>query len=323
METREPDWNARLMAPFLVFALTLSCGGEDSKPLAPPSPEPPPGSTYSLASFREAGRVTAVGAREAMRTARSGQTEAIVKGLIDGAFRAEGSTELAFPHIVAAGGNAVLLHYAGNDSVLRDGELLLIDIGAASGEICSDCSRTFPVRAAFNPRQRELYQLVLEVHRRVVESARPGLDSLSGLGVQARRLFRDSSLRARDENGELRSMDHFFTHSLGHYVGRRVHGEDTGWIPFDPLQPGQVLTIEPGLYIATEGIGIRIEDTYLVTATGLECLTGGCPKDVAEIEALRSTAPLLDVTSTVNTPLPVRPGALAGYHLVPRDSPDP
>ena len=104
-------------------------------------------------------------------------------------------------------------------------------------------------------------------------------------------MFATSPLRARDENGDLRPMDTFFVHSIGHYVGKRVHGEDTGWSALEPLEAGQVLAIEPGLYIATEGIGIRIEDTYLVTDTGLECLTCGCPKEPEEIEALRQILP--------------------------------
>jgi len=266
--------------------LVLSCGEDGSEPIAPSIP---PGYTYPIASYREAGRITGTGAKAAIGDALPGQIEGVVKDLIDGAFRAEGCTRPAFQSIVAAGANAVVLHYSGSDSALRVGDLVLIDIGATSNDICSDCSRTFPAGSAYDPRQRELYQLVLEVHEQVVRSARPGLDTLTTLTRRARELFRASPLRARDQNGDLQPMDSFFTHSIGHYVGKSVHGEDTGWRASEPLEVGQVLTIEPGLYIAAEGVGIRIEDTYLVTGTGLECLTCGCPKDPAEVEALRAS----------------------------------
>lgn len=282
---RVPCIARSLLVTAIVLVLAASCGDDDTSPSAPTVP---PGSTYSIASYREAARITAVGAVDAVSRARPGQTEGAVKGIIDGAFRAQGCTQTAFDPIVAAGVNAIVLHYSGDESLLVPGELLLIDIGAAWDGIAADCSRTFPVDSAFDARQRELYELVLEVQRHVVSSARPGLDSLTTLNRRARDRFRASPVRARDENNDVQAMDVFFKHGIGHYVGKSIHGEDTGWSPAAPLAAGQVLAIEPGLYIASERIGIRIEDTYLVTETGLECLTSGCPKDVAQVEALRA-----------------------------------
>lgn len=301
----------RLACPMVFLAMAASCGEDPSKPAS----EPPPGFSYPLASYREACRITAVGAREAMRSARPAQTEGDVKRIIDAAFQAEGCLELAFPHIVAAGANALSLHYEGGDSALAEGDLLLIDIGAASGGICSDCTRTFPVSAAFSPRQRELYQLVLDVQQQVVQSARPGVDALLTLDDRATELFRASPLRARDDDGELYPMNHFIQHSLGHYVGKQVHGEDTGWSPVDPLRAGQVLAIEPGIYVPAEGIGIRIEDTYLVTESGLECLTCGSPKEPAAMESLRSSLTMSAAVAVAAGPLPVGAGAFDGPHL--------
>lgn len=274
----------RIAIPVAVVLAVASCGDEGSRPL---TPTVPPGFTYPVSTYREAGRITAAGATAALRGSYAGDTEGAVKAIIADAFRAEGSTALAFDSIVAAGSNAMVLHYAGDDSTLRAGDLVLIDIGAKSDDICSDCSRTFPVDSSFDARQRELYALVLEVHDEVAASIRPGVDSLTTLTHRARQVLQESPLRARDTNGDLRTMDHFLIHSITHYVGRQVHGEDTGWSPISPIEVGQVLTIEPGLYVEAERIGIRIEDTYLVTATGLECLTCGCPKEAGEVEALR------------------------------------
>lgn len=266
-----------------VVLAVASCSNE-SRPL---TPTVPPGFTYPVSAYREAGRITAAGATAALRGSHAGDTEGAVRAIIADAFRAEGSAARAFDSIVAAGSNAMVLHYAGDDSTLRAGDLVLIDIGAKSDDICSDCSRTFPVDSSFDARQRELYALVLEVHDEVAASIRPGVDSLISLTPRARQLFRESPLRARDENGELRTMDHFLIHSITHYVGRQVHGEDTGWSPISPIEVGQIFTIEPGLYIATERIGIRIEDTFLVTNAGIECLTCGCPEEPDLVEALR------------------------------------
>lgn len=274
----------------LVLILAVSCSDDDSGPLAPVVV---PGYTYPVAAYREAGRITGVGATAALRGAHSGDTEGSVKEIIAEAFLSEGSATPAFESIVAAGGNALTLHYAGNDSTLRVGDLALIDIGATSDGICSDCSRTFPADTAFTPRQRELYQLVLDVHEGLAVSVRPGVDSVITLTRRAKSLFAASPLRARDDDGEIRTMDVFLIHGVAHYVGKQVHGEDTGWGQREPLEVGQVITIEPGLYVGSEATGIRIEDTYLVTDSGLECLTCGCPKEPEEVEAMRraSTAP--------------------------------
>jgi Xaa-Pro aminopeptidase len=274
----------KFLLPLLVLVSVVSCGDDKSGPLTPTIP---PGFTYPVSAYREAGRVTAAGARAAVHGAQAGDSEGDLKTIIADTFRSEGSTSLAFDSIVATGANAMVLHYAGDDSTLRAGALTLIDIGAKSDGISSDCSRTFPVDTIFDARQRELYALVLDVQKRVAASAHPGVDSLVTLGHRARQYFRESPLRALDENGEPQTMDTFLIHGVTHYVGTQVHGEDTGWSPIEPIEVGQVFTIEPGLYIGTEGIGIRIEDTYLMTDTGLECLTCGCPKEPDEVEALR------------------------------------
>lgn len=288
----------------LVAALLPSCGDDSS------TGPPPPLSPYQPAIYREAGRITAAGLRAAMTDALPGQTELEVKGVIDTTFAREGCTVPAFEHIVAAGPHAVDLHYFGDDGVLEDGELLLVDIGATSEEICSDATRTFPVGPAFTARQRELYDLVLNVHRQVTAAVRPGTDSLRDLDSLATALFASSPLRARTDSGTERTMDAFFTHFLGHFVGKSVHGEDVPWFAYNPFEVGQVVAIEPGLYIASEGFGIRVEDTFLVTSEGLECLTCGCPKEPAEIEALRAAAGVPGVPARAAPPVVLSSPAL-------------
>lgn len=272
----------RRVAAVLVAGLVFLAGCEGASPTAP-TPTPAT-SQFSEASFREASRITAVAAAEVLATARVGQYEGDIKTVIDLAFVREGAGPPAFPHIVASGPNALELHYAGGDRQLTDGDLLVVDIGATSNQHCSDFSRTLPASGRFTARQRELYQLVLDVQRQVEATATTMVVSLATLDAQARNLFRASPLQARDSAGSMVGMDKFFIHTLGHYVGRQVHGQDTGWMKNEPIRLGQVLTLEPGLYIASEGIGIRIEDTYLFTMRGLECLTCAAPKEVWQLE---------------------------------------
>lgn len=147
-------------------------------------------------------------------------------------------------------------------------------------------SRTYPVSGRFTARQLELYQLVPEGEKKAATSARTGVDSVSDLDHLVRDFFRASPLRAKDSNGVETTMDKFFVHSIGHYVGRQVHGADTGWKLSMPIDINQVFTLEPGLYIASESIGIRIEDTYVVRTHALECLTCAAHKEPAEVQRL-------------------------------------
>ena len=260
------------LAAIVLFGMA-ACGGSPTAPSPTPTPAPVPIPGFSEASFREAARITAAAANEVRAAARAGQFERDIKRLLDTVFAREGSGPPAFDHIVASGPNALDLHYPGDARELGDGELLLIDIGATSNEHCSDVSRTFPVSGRFTLRQLESIRLVADAEREAANGVQIGVESLRAMDTRARAFLRASPLRAKDANGVDQTLDRFFIHSLGHYVGRMVHGEDTGWLSTEPLPPGRVFTIEPGLYIASEGIGIRIEDTYLSTRAGVECLT--------------------------------------------------
>ena len=269
--------NAALL---LALAVSASCGGN------PTSPTPAPGAPYqpySEASFREAARITAAAASEVFRTAHAGLYERDIKATVDSVFAQLGSGPPAFSDIAAAGPHGIDIHYAGDNGLLLDGDLLLIDIGATSDQHCSDVSRTYPISHRFTVRQRELYQLVLDVQA-VAAAAITQYDSIYSMDANARLQFRSSPLRARDSTGAERTMDTFFTHGIGHHIGREVHGSDTPFNVLGVLQAGQVLAIEPGLYIPSEGIAIRIEDTYLVGAQRLSCLSCDAPKLIEVVE---------------------------------------
>ncbi len=178
-----------------------------------------------------------------------------------------------------------------NDGVLADGDLLVVDIGATRDGWASDLTRTIPVSGVFSSRQRELYGLALEAQQMAARRARTAVDSLHDMQDWVISLYRASPLRGRAADGSLQTLDVFNPYRLGHYMGREVHGEDTGWDWTAPLQEGQALTIEPGMYIAREGLGLRVEDDYWVGPVGLECLS--CPlvpRGPEDIEAVMDAA---------------------------------
>ena len=256
-----------------------ACGGSSS-PVAPTAGESPsPFPQFSDASFRQAASITAAAMVAARQAARPGVFERDLKSVIDGVFLGLGGGPAAFPHIVASGPNALEVHYTGDDRQLEAGDLVLVDIGATFDGHCADVTRTFPASGQFTARQLELYQLVLDVHEVTAMTVQPGLDTLSSIHAQVRERFRAASVRALDDNGVAQTMDHFFAYGVGHFVGREVHGGDTGWTWNTPLESHQVIALEPGLYIPSEGLAVRIEDTYLVTARGLECLSCAASKE--------------------------------------------
>jgi len=255
---------------------------------------------------RRAAAITAEAHSAAMRAARPGVNEGEIEALIDYTFRRHGATGPAYPSIVASGANATILHYVENTRQMRDGELLLIDAGAEYGGYCADITRTFPVGTRFGDRQRDLYTLVLEAQEAAIAAVRPGaafedphqrvldtlVDGLLQLGLL------DGSHDAAIESGAYRQ---FYMHRTSHWLGMDVHDVGVYRIADKPrtLQPGMVLTVEPGLYVGADceavapewrGIGIRIEDDVLVTAEGHCVLSAAVPKQVADLEALRAEA---------------------------------
>jgi Xaa-Pro aminopeptidase len=228
--------------------------------------------------MRKAVTITVEGQRQAARAIAPGVSEGLIDGVVYAAFRAAGAEGVAFPTIVGSGYNATTLHYDQNAGTCHDGELVVVDIGARYGYYSGDLTRTFPVNGRFNNRQREIYELVLEAHDRAAEAMKPGA-TVFDLRKIAYEVFENAS--ARDSKGE--SLGQYFIHGLGHPLGLDAHdpGADE-----NPLQPGMVITNEPGIYIPDEKLGVRIENDFLITEDGAENLSAELPVKTEEIEAL-------------------------------------
>jgi Xaa-Pro aminopeptidase len=226
--------------------------------------------------LRRAIGITGEALQETMREARPGMYEYELEGRVEYGFRQRGAERLGFPSIVGSGPNGTTLHYDENRRQTRPGELVVMDVGAEHGYYSADVTRTIPISGRFNPRQRELYELVLGAQQAAMDSVRPGSD-LATLNRLARDYMRQHSGKLCGESG----CERYFIHGLSHWLGMDVH--DVGAYS-RRLEPGMVFTIEPGIYIPAESIGIRIEDDILVTPEGAEVLTSGVPRTVEEVE---------------------------------------
>jgi Xaa-Pro aminopeptidase len=229
-----------------------------------------------VARLRRAITLTTDAQVEAMRSTAPGAWEYEIQAGIEAVFRRGGADRLGFPSIIGSGPNSTTLHYVANHRQTQSGDLVVTDVGAEYGYYTADVTRTWPVSGKFTPRQRALYDLVLGSQQIAIDSVRPGITLLQ--------LHRIAQGYLRHHSGDLcapKTCDQYFIHGLSHWLGMDVH--DVG--PHDaPLAPGMVLTVEPGVYLAAEGLGIRIEDDVLVTASGHELLSAGAPRAAADIE---------------------------------------
>ncbi len=252
--------------------------------------------------LRRAGEITARAHQRAMQQCRPGMAESLLEAELLHEFASGGARHAAYPSIVGSGDNACVLHYLENGSKMRDGDLVLIDAGCEFQYYASDVSRTFPVNGRFSKEQRILYELVLRAQLAAIEQIKPGnhwnqphdasvrviTEGLVSLGLLRGRI---PGLIKREAYRE------FYMHRVGHWLGLDVH--DVGDYRVDGqwrlLEPGMVMTVEPGIYISPanhkvakkwRGIGIRIEDDVVVTETGCEVISSAVPKTVEEIEAL-------------------------------------
>ncbi len=235
-----------------------------------------------LALMRRAQETTRVAVEEMMRYARPGMNETEIEGAFDFALMKQGVREHAFTTITAGGPRATTLHYSSNNCVVEDGQLVLVDLGSAEGHYCADISRTFPVNGKFTERQKEIYNAVLEAQRIVIEAAKPGMTTrkLNGLVID----YYESRLDDLGLRKDGKTVSDYYYHGVSHSLGLDTH--DVGLMSDQLLLPGMVITVEPGLYIADEGIGVRIENDILITETGAEDLSVAIPKTVEEIENL-------------------------------------
>jgi Xaa-Pro aminopeptidase len=239
---------------------------------------------------------------EAMRAVRPGMKEYEVEAMLEQYFRRHGASGPSYTSIVGAGANATILHYVNNDGELHDGDLLLVDAGAEVKGYASDITRTFPVNGRYSAAQREIYDVVLETQISCVDMVRPGTthDELKAHSVEmlTEGMVRIGLLKGKPaELIKEEKYKQFYMHGLGHLLGIDVH--DVGIYYYDKqsraLEPGMVMTVEPGIYVAPDtkdvpekflGIGVRIEDDVLCTNNGPRVLTTKVPKHAEEIEQL-------------------------------------
>lgn len=264
-------------------------------------------SEAELALTRQAIAIAAEAHLQAMRQACPGRYEYEIQAELEHYFRINGAMGPAYPSIVASGPNACILHYVDNNRQMQDQELLLIDAGCAYGYYNSDITRTFPISGRFTAEQKALYELVLAAQKAAIAEVKPG-NAYDQMHKTAVRVLTEGLVELGLLAGSLDELiaeekyKPFYMHRTGHWLGLDVH--DAGiyrqgetWQTF---QPGYITTVEPGLYIGPEtqpaegqpdipdrwrGIGIRIEDDVLVTATGHEVLSAFVPKEIQELEA--------------------------------------
>lgn len=251
--------------------------------------------------MRQAGEITAAGHRRAMACVRPGMTEQQLEAELLYELMRRGARYPAYECIVGGGDNACIMHYTRNDAVLRDGDLVLVDAGCELQHYAADLTRTFPVNGRFSDVQRALYEVVLSAQKKAIDTVRPGahfnapheaavtvlVEGLLSLGVMSGEAH---------EILESERYRQYSVHKSSHWLGMDVH--DVGDYRIEGewrmMEPGMVLTVEPGLYINSEatdaparfrGMGVRIEDDLLVTRAGCEVLTAAAPKEIADIEA--------------------------------------
>ena len=255
-----------------------------------------------IALMSEAAELSAQAHIKAMEAVKPGMPEYQLESIIEHHCAMAGGRTMAYPSIVGSGDNACILHYTENDQIINEGDLILIDAGCEINHYASDITRTFPATGKFSDEQKALYQIVLDAQLAAIEAVKPGnhfnhpheaaLTVITQGLVDHGLLDGDVEKLIEDE-----AYKPFYMHKTGHWLGLDVH--DVGQYKQDgdwrTLQPGMVLTVEPGIYVAPDeesvdakwrGIGIRIEDDVLVTAKGNRVLTKSVPKSVADIEAL-------------------------------------
>ena len=282
--------------------------------------------------MRRAGGITREAHKECMRACRPDMNERQLVAVLDFVYRKHGSDRDGYNHIVAGGANACILHYNENNAVLRDGDVCLIDSGCELDHYAADITCTFPVSGTFSPAQATIYNIVLAAHQAGIAACKPGAP-MEGIHNAARDVLvkalvdlkivggslaeivkkEDELLAERRAEFNLKPLQpdelpyrKYFPHGTGHWLGLDVHDVGTYRTPAGSvaLAPGQVLTVEPGLYFQPDdtrvpaefrGIGVRIEDDILITSDGWENLTTGTPRTVDEVQAVcaeKSSLPL-------------------------------
>ena len=237
-------------------------------------------SAVELTLIKRAIQITVAAHGAASRAVADGRPEYEVEAALEFEFRRAGARP-AFPSIVGSGPNSVILHYDKNDRQMRQGELVVVDIGAEFREYAADITRTYPVGGKFSARQREIYGIVLAAQEAALKEVKPGVP-IGKTSPIHRASYEYIDRHGKDQKGN--ALGQYFIHGTSHHLGLDVH--DAVSEPNRVLEPGMVITVEPGVYIPDENLGVRIEDVVVVTETGYELLTRDLPRTPDEIERL-------------------------------------
>ena len=255
---------------------------------------------YELSQIKKAIDITVESYRSLFDMNLIGKFEYEIEAFADYTFRKNGAQGPSFPTIVAAGANAAYLHYVKNDCRIEKEDMILLDSGAKYGNYSADITRTWPVSGKFTPAQKAVYEIVLDTQKSVIEMIRPGVKVID-LHKKSIRKITEGLLKIEILKGnieeiiEKKEYEPFYMHTVGHWLGLDTHDLGGYYFQDEPilLQPGMILTVEPGIYIRKEfqnipkefcGIGVRIEDDILVTETGYQILTKAVPKEIKELE---------------------------------------
>lgn len=234
---------------------------------------------YEIEEMRTAIDITHEGIKSLMTNAKAGMIEYQLEAYFDFVLKTRGCKDVAFKTIAAAGKNATVLHYSVNNNEIKDGDLILFDLGAQWNYYSADISRTFPVNGKFTERQKQIYNIVLKANIETIKAIKPGV-LFGELNKVTKRVLaeglKEIGLIKEDEE-----LSKYYYHGVSHHLGLDTHDVGTRQ---GELKEGMVLTVEPGLYIEEECIGIRIEDDILVTKEGNENLSKDIIKTVEEIE---------------------------------------
>ncbi|HEY4682065.1 MAG TPA: aminopeptidase P family protein [Candidatus Acidoferrales bacterium] len=222
----------------------------------------------------------------AMKAVRPGAWEYEIAALMEYTFKKAGCEQPAYTPIVGSGFNSTVLHYAEAERQMKDGELLVLDVAGAYSGYAADITRTLPVNGKFSPRQREIYEIVLGAQNAVLAAVKPGM-SLGRAGDKSLHKIAYDYINSHGKDLHGDPLGKYFIHGLGHHIGLDVH--DAGE-PTRPLEAGMIITIEPGIYISEENLGVRIEDDVLVTKDGAVLLTARLPRHPDEIEKIMAAA---------------------------------
>lgn len=240
-------------------------------------------SEWEVRQLQTAIDLTGQGFDDVLKQAEAGMMEYELEAILYYRMQRKGVQKWGFAPIVASGVNATTLHYKQNNCPIGENDVVLLDIGAAYNNYSADITRCFPVNGKFSPRQAEVYQEVLNVQKAVIDMIKPGV-SLVFLNEKTVELIQEALLRL----GLITDKDQYrkyYMHSISHHLGMDTH--DLG-ARDSILEPGNVITVEPGIYIPEENLGIRIEDDILVTEDGYRNLARSIPKEIEEIELLRA-----------------------------------